>query len=70
MQNYVSFCLIIAHVGEKNFEKKVAFYAFSKSHYEHIQSPPTPSRKILFDPLKILQNGGKILQAKIYGWQV
>jgi hypothetical protein len=26
---------------------------------EHIQSPPTASRKILFDPLKILQNGGK-----------
>jgi hypothetical protein len=25
----------------------------------------TPSRKILFDPLKILQNGGKILLAKI-----
>jgi hypothetical protein len=23
------------------------------------KSPSTPSRKILFDPLKILQNGGK-----------
>jgi hypothetical protein len=29
MQNFVSFCLIIAPVG----------------HYEHIQSPPTPSRE-------------------------
>jgi hypothetical protein len=25
MQNYVSFCLIIAHVGEKNFEKRSLF---------------------------------------------
>jgi hypothetical protein len=41
----------------KDFEK-VAFYEFTQTfvgHYEHIQSPPTPSRKILFDPLKILQ---------------
>jgi hypothetical protein len=30
MLNYASFCLIIAHVGEKNFEKKVVFYEFSK----------------------------------------
>jgi hypothetical protein len=37
----------------KNFTPKF------RGHYEHIQSPPTPSRKILFDPLKILQNGGK-----------
>jgi hypothetical protein len=35
-----------------------------------IQSPPTPSRKILFDPLEILQDVGEILLAKIFGWQV
>jgi hypothetical protein len=40
------------------------FYAKIKGH-EYIQSSHTPSRKIVFDPLKILQNGGKILLAKI-----
>jgi hypothetical protein len=58
MLNYVSFCLIIAHVGGKNlnFQK---IYANIYGHYEHIQSPPTPSRKILFDPLKILPKWGE-----------
>jgi hypothetical protein len=34
-------------------------YANIYGYYEHIQSPPTPSRKILIDALKIHQNGGK-----------
>jgi hypothetical protein len=46
-KNYVSFCLNIAPEGEQTLWKKVAFY---EHIYEHIQSPPTPSRKILFDP--------------------
>jgi hypothetical protein len=56
-------------------QKKVAFMHFQKfyakiyGHYEHIQSPPTPSRKILFDPPKNTpkwgEKPGKILLAKI-----
>jgi hypothetical protein len=39
MQNDVSFCLIIAHVGEKNIEKKlVAFYEFSKILRKNLRS--------------------------------
>jgi hypothetical protein len=30
IQNYVSFCLIIAHVGEKNIEKRLLFMNFQK----------------------------------------
>jgi hypothetical protein len=39
------------------FALKLHQKAKKLSPYEHIQSPPTPSGKILFDPLKILQNG-------------
>jgi hypothetical protein len=60
MQNNVSFCHKIPPKGENNFRKKVAFCEFKKiGHNEHIQSPPTLCRKILFGPLKILQNEGK-----------
>jgi hypothetical protein len=43
------------------YEKRYLFMNFQKfcGHYEHIQSPPTPSLKILFDPLKMLQKGRK-----------
>jgi hypothetical protein len=59
------FALKLHQKENKNFEKKLLFIIFQKiyakieGHCEHIQSPSTPSRKILFDPQKILQNGGK-----------
>jgi hypothetical protein len=73
MQNCISFCLIhviIVPEGEQHFEKSSFSWILKKfmqkllklwGHYEHIQSPPrpTPSRKIFFDPLRILQNWGK-----------